>query len=96
MGLKSVAGGKPAYEVSTHEGIGRIPSSRKLSLSLLLPYTKLGGGKTLGKARVTLSAALAWGPETTTSVRRATAKGTVSAASGSCSSGTLTFSAANR
>jgi hypothetical protein len=93
-GCKSVAAGKPAYEILTHKGIGKIPASHKLSINTLLPYTKIGSSKVIGKARVALTAALAWGPETN-SIRRATATGTVSVKTGPCSSGTLTFSARN-
>ena len=92
-GCKSVAAGKPSYDILTHKGIGKIPANHHLSLSVLLPYTEIGRSKALGKAKVTVSAALAWGPESTTSIRRVTAKGTVAVQTGSCSSGTMTFTA---
>jgi hypothetical protein len=94
-GCKSVANGKPAYEIVTHKGYGRIPASHKLSLNVLVPYTKLTSPKVLGKAKVALTAALAWGPVTTTTTQRATAKGTVTVKTGPCSSGTLTYSGHN-
>lgn len=90
-GCKSVANGKAAYAIVTHKGLGKIPSNRKLSLNVLLPYTKIGSSKKLGTARVTLVAALGWTPST--SNQHAAAKGTVSVKTGSCSSGTLAFSA---
>jgi hypothetical protein len=86
---------KPTFEVLTHAGIGHISPSRHVAVDVKLPYTNVGASKQLGKAEVKLDAALDWGPETTTSIRRATAKGTVSVKSASCSTGTLTVSARN-
>ncbi|HKP18037.1 MAG TPA: hypothetical protein VJT84_06120 [Gaiellaceae bacterium] len=90
-GCRSVANGKAAFAIVTHKGIGRIPSSHKLSLDVALPYTKIGSSKTLGTARVTLVASIDWTPST--SNQHATAKGTVSVKTGPCSSGTLAFTA---
>jgi hypothetical protein len=91
-GCVSVSKGKPAYSILTHKGIGRIGSTGKLSLAVTLPYAKLGATKALGTAKVTVSGKFQWGPENTNSIRRVTGTGTVSVKSGSCTSGTMTFS----
>jgi hypothetical protein len=94
-GCASKDKGKPVYETLTHAGIGHIPASRHLTLSVRLPFTKIGTARVLGKATVTVDAKLDWGPKTN-AIRRATAKGTISAKSGACTTGPLAFSARNR
>lgn len=90
-GCKSVANGKPAYEIVTHKGIGKLSASHKLSLKVFLPYTKIGSSKVLGRGWVTLAAALAWRPSPGVTNQHSTGKGTVSVATGPCSSGPMTF-----
>jgi hypothetical protein len=92
-GCTTVNRGKPAYTILTHKGIGRISSTGKLSLSsVALSYAKLHATKAVGTAKVTVNGTFQWGPETTTSIRRVTGKGTVVVKTASCTSGTLTFS----
>jgi hypothetical protein len=94
-GCASVNKGKPVYSILTHKGIGRMGATGHLSLSVSLPFAKINGTKVLGKARVTVNGTFQWGPKTTTSIRRATGKGTVSVKSSSCTTGTLTFTVRN-
>jgi len=90
-GCKSVANGKPAYSIVTHKGIGKVSSSHKLSLKVFLPYTKTGSSKAIGRGGVTLAASLAWTPTPGVTNQHSHGKGTVSVATGPCSSGPLTF-----
>jgi len=90
-GCRSVDNGKPAYSILTHKGIGSIPSTGRISLSVTLPYTKLGGGgKALGTARVTVTGTFRWGAKSPT--KRAIGSGTVVVKSAHCTTGTLKFS----
>lgn len=79
----------PTFEILTHAGIGHIPASHQLVLDRKLAYTKVGGTNRLGTADVKLDVALAWGPETETTIRRATAKGSIVVKSAACSTGKL-------
>src|SRR5690242_6739085 len=90
-GCRSVDNGKPTFSILTHKGIGSMPATGRVSLTVSLPYTKLGGeGKALGNARVTVTGAFRWGSKSPT--KRAIGSGTVVVTSAHCTTGTLTYS----
>ena len=68
-GCRSVNSGKPTYSILTHKGIGSIPSSGRLSLSVTLPYTKIATSKALENARVTVVGTFEWGAKSRPSAR---------------------------